>query len=112
MQIKRFMEYAMSLSIVVTSWIAIARGTDGYLNVSFKLITPITLHEPVLIDVFLENKMSYGLTRIIHEGHEIGSLFPEFSNKTAKPLLLTKYLGLKPIKTRINENEVIIADGP
>jgi hypothetical protein len=36
---------------------------------------------------------------------------PEFGNKAAKPLLLTKYLGLKPIKTRINENELIIADG-
>jgi hypothetical protein len=62
MQIKRFVKYVMALSLVVTSWIAIAKATGKYLDVSFQLITPLTLHEPVLIDVSIVNGMSYGIT--------------------------------------------------
>ena len=38
-------------------------------------------------------------------------LLPEFSNRVAKPLLPTIYSDRTPIKTCINENELIIADG-
>jgi len=52
----------VTLLIIALSGLAISEPLTKYMNISYNLLSPITLNEPVAVDVLIENQMSYAIT--------------------------------------------------
>jgi hypothetical protein len=52
----------LTIALVISARLAMAEPATKYVNVSFSLGSPITLHEPVGIDVIIANQVSYAIS--------------------------------------------------